>query len=467
MDDTGDARRPPDEDVGDGSPPDALSGETDDLAEVPEGVRASWRAMRQEWLELRRGGWDAGGLLPLLTAVLPEVQQRLADGQALGVLLVGVQNLSQIEEAFGWESADALLARVTDLARQFGAAGAPTGTVLAREGPFGEEVVLLVPFAGGGAPGVTELTGLSGALHAAVEAGLEGRDILRGARVATGHAVLFRNPARRLERSVARAVHSARTMLRGEGEQARLERALDLAGIIDRANLTVAYQPIVTLADRSILGYEALCRGPRGTPFEVADFLFASSHELELAHELDHACRQLILARRPPWPAGRLLFINVLPEALVSGLATPQRLLEALAGSSIGPRQIVLEMLERGRVTDWGLFRARLAAFREAGFQVAVDDVGTGVSSLRLVPEVVPDFLKVDLSLVRGIHRSRAQQGVLVTLVELAARVGAEVICEGIEEAEELDVIESLGAHHGQGFLLARPAEVPLDELPG
>ena len=144
----------------------------------------------------------------------------------------------------------------------------------------------------------------------------------------------------------------------------------------------------------------------------------------------------------------------------------PERLLEALQGSGISPRQVVLEMLERGRVSDWKVFRKRLGTFRDAGFQLACDDVGTGVSSLRLVPEVEPDFLKVDLSLVRGVHESRAQQGVLITLVEMAARVGAEVICEGIEVQEELDVIESLGVRYGQGFLLARPAPLPIHDLP-
>jgi EAL domain-containing protein (putative c-di-GMP-specific phosphodiesterase class I) len=323
-----------------------------------------------------------------------------------------------------------------------------------------------VPFPGGDAPSVDELAALATALRRAVEGGLVAEsESLKGVpRIASGQAVLFRSPARRFERSVVRAVHAARTMMRGEDAHARLSRKLHLADIIDRAHLTVAYQPIVDIKARAIAGYEALCRGPQGTPFEVADFLFNSSHELELAHELDETCRRLILSRRPAWPEGRLLFVNVLPDAIASGLTTPDKLLESLSGF-LPPRQVVLEMLERGRVGDWKIFRKRLAAFREAGFQLACDDVGTGVSSLRLVPEVEPDFLKVDLSLVRGVHESRAQQGVLVTLVELAARVGAEVICEGIEEQEELDVVESLGVRYAQGFLLARPAPVPRPEL--
>lgn len=437
-----------------------------DLGDVPAPVLDAYRALRADWLRLRQLGWDAEGLLPLLSSTLASVGASLGRGQALGVLLLGVENLAEVEETFGWEAADELLAAVADIAREFLEEGAPEGSVLAREGPFGEEVVLLVPFPGGDTPSVDELSALATALRRAVEQGVPAESLRGIPRIASGQAVLFRSPARRFERSVVRAVHAARTMMRGEDAHARLSRKLHLADIIDRAHLSVAYQPIVDLTSRSIAGYEALCRGPQGTPFEVADFLFSSSHELELAHELDEACRRLILSRRPDWPSSRLLFVNVLPDAIATGLTQPDALVELLRGSGISPRQVVLEMLERGRVNDWKAFRKRLAAFREAGFQLACDDVGTGVSSLRLVPEVEPDFLKVDLSLVRGIHESRAQQGVVVTLVELAARVGAEVICEGIEQPEELDVIESLGVRYGQGFLLARPAASPALELP-
>lgn len=434
-----------------------------DLGDVPPSVLDSYRALRSDWLRMRQLGWDAEGLLPLLSSTLGDIS--LSQGQALGVLLLGVENLSEVEETFGWEAADLLLANIGDLARSFLEEGAPEGSVLAREGPFGEEAVLLVPFPGDDAPSVDELAALATSLRLAVERGLPSGNLKGIPRIASGQAVLFRSPARRFERSVVRAVHSARTMMRGEDAHARLSRKLHLADIIDRAHLTVAYQPIVDLSRRRIAGYEALCRGPQGTPFEVADFLFNSSHELELAHELDEACRRLIFSRRPDWPEQRMLFVNVLPDAIATGLTVPERLLEMLDGSGLSPRQVVLEMLERGRVADWKVFRKRLGAFRDAGFQLACDDVGTGVSSLRLVPEVEPDFLKVDLSLVRGIHESRAQQGVVVTLVELAARVGAEVICEGIEDQAELDVIESLGVRYGQGFLLARPAATPLVDL--
>lgn len=453
--------RLPDDALPGAAPPGALT--DDELGQLPAPVFDSYRALRADWLRLRSLTWDEQGLLPLVGSVLGELRPRLASGQAIGVLLTGVENLPEIEETFGAEAADALLARVAELATQFARAQAPHGSVLAREGPFGEEVLLLVPFPDG-APSVGELSALGAALRQSVETGLQAEALSGTPRVAGGHSVLFVSAARRFERSVARAVHAARVMLRGHDEQARLSRKLDLADIIEHAMLRVSYQPIVDLARRQIFGYEALCRGPQG-PFEVADFLFAASHELELAHELDETCRHLILSSRPRWPEGRRLFVNMLPESIAAGLTTPEKLLASLEGSPLSPRQVVLEMLERGRVTDWRAFRARLSAFRDAGFQLAVDDVGTGASSLRLVPEVEPDFLKIDLSLVRGIHSSRAQQGVVLTLLELADRVGAEVICEGLEEQEELDAIESMGARFGQGFLLARPAAEPLPEL--
>lgn len=432
----------------------------EELPGLPSALRESYLALRADWLRLREMGWDEQGLLPVVSVVLPELRRRVHDGDCVAVVLVGVENVAQVEEVFGWESADALLARIADLARGWleerGSAG-----ILAREGPFGEEILLLHPCGTQEVPSVGELTGLSHGLMTAIEKGLRGDSPAEGgeARLAIGHSVFFANPARRFERSVVRAVHAARTMMRGEDEKARLRRKLDLADVIEHARLRVSYQPIVDVQKREIFGYEALCRGPAETPFEMADFMFAASHELELAHELDDACRKLILTRPIRLPAGRRLFVNVLPDAIVSGLATPSRLLDLLRVSGIDPRHVVLELIERGQVTDFASFRARLREFRHAGFQLAVDDVGTGFSSLRLVPEVEPDFIKVDLSLIRGIDLSRSKQGVLVTLADLAARVGADLVCEGIETEAELDVVESLGARFGQGFLLARPAD--------
>src|SRR5690606_1481406 len=100
-------------------------------------------------------------------------------------------------------------------------------------------------------------------------------------------------------------------------------------------------------------------------------------------------------------------------------------------------RDIVLEITERVAVTSWQSFRRHLADLRHSGFAVAIDDMGAGYSSLHTVAEIEPDYLKFDISLVRDIHLSPIKQDLLGSLVDLARKIDAKVIAEGVEKAEE------------------------------
>jgi len=118
----------------------------------------------------------------------------------------------------------------------------------------------------------------------------------------------------------------------------------------------------------------------------------------------------------------------------------------------------VIEISERHADERHGNLIERLHGFRGRGFGIALDDVGTGKLTRETVERASPDFLKLDGSLVHDIHENLVQQEILATLIRLAHSIGAEVVAEGVESAEEADVLRRAGARFGQGYLFAAPA---------
>jgi EAL domain-containing protein (putative c-di-GMP-specific phosphodiesterase class I) len=125
------------------------------------------------------------------------------------------------------------------------------------------------------------------------------------------------------------------------------------------------------------------------------------------------------------------------------------------------PGDIVIEITERVAITAWQDFRRSVAALRLIGFQIALDDMGAGYSSLQSVAEVQPDYLKVDLSLIRDLHKSPIKRSLLQSLLTIATSIGAQVIAEGVEKAEECQVLRDMNVTFAQGFFFARPTVDP------
>jgi len=130
-----------------------------------------------------------------------------------------------------------------------------------------------------------------------------------------------------------------------------------------------------------------------------------------------------------------------------------------LAGRS---RQIVIEVTEHAEIHDYAAVRAAVARLGPT-VSLAVDDAGAGFASLRHVVELRPQFLKLDLSLVRHVDRDLTRQAMIAGLSHFAKRSGSEVIAEGIEEQTELEMLRELGVSFGQGYLLGRPEPLPVD----
>ena len=240
-------------------------------------------------------------------------------------------------------------------------------------------------------------------------------------------------------------------------EATGLERRVATARI--RAALAggfdLVYQPIVDLAGGGVLGYEALARFD-GAVQRRPDEWFEEAWLVGLGVDLELAAVRRAVAVFGQIPAPAYLAVNVSPETLLS-----PDIPAALAGAT--PERLVLEITEHARVLDYAPVRERIDALRAQGYRVAIDDLGTGHAGVNHLLQFQPDVLKIDLSVVQGVRRDPLRRAIAATFATLAASIGASIVAEGIETAEDRDALEILGLTAGQGYHLARPG--PLAEV--
>jgi EAL domain-containing protein (putative c-di-GMP-specific phosphodiesterase class I) len=134
-----------------------------------------------------------------------------------------------------------------------------------------------------------------------------------------------------------------------------------------------------------------------------------------------------------------------------------KHLIRSLERACITPNRIVIEITEKLVISNLSLFQEAMSYFTDLGMSFAVDDVGSGYSGLETIGKLKPSYLKIDMSLVRGVHTSMINREMLKAIASLGRGIGAKVIAEGIEVPEELKTIQSLGVDYGQGYLLGRP----------
>jgi EAL domain-containing protein (putative c-di-GMP-specific phosphodiesterase class I) len=209
------------------------------------------------------------------------------------------------------------------------------------------------------------------------------------------------------------------------------------------------------------LGMEGLIRPVPPAPFANPATLFAAARAGEHLLELDLSCIETIVAGAAALPADQFLAVNVSPATVEAPAFTAPALLSILARHSFPPERLVIELTEREPIDDLDAVRVTLEACRHAGIRVAADDVGAGNAGLRLLSELHFDIIKVDLGLVQRSATSAASSAVIESVVGLAARTGALVVGEGVEETAQLAKLGALGVNAAQGYLLGRPEPMP------
>ena len=228
----------------------------------------------------------------------------------------------------------------------------------------------------------------------------------------------------------------------------RLRRGRESVAAIIRAQaFRAAFQPVVDITTGVRIGYEALTRFATGTP---PDVVFAKARAAGLEAELELATLAAAISAAAVLPKDAWLSLNVSPS-LVTGGPALGRLLRKVG------RPVVLEITEHVPVDDYPAVRTAIARLRPK-VRVAIDDAGSGIANFHHIVELRPDFVKLDITLVRGIDIDLTRQALVVGLLQFAAESGSQTIAEGVETEEELATLRRLGVSLVQGYLLGRPA---------
>ena len=227
--------------------------------------------------------------------------------------------------------------------------------------------------------------------------------------------------------------------------------------IIDNEEIYPVYQPIVSLKDGKVVAYEALSRIAIEDPSINIMQLFEGASTLGRLWELEKLCRTEAIKNATSKPKGVKLFINIDGNLLQDKSFQGGFTKEKLAKYSLCASDIVFEVTERSDFDDYERIKKLLKHYESQGYEVALDDLGSGYSGLNRLQHIKPRYVKIDYELIHDIHKEKSKRALVRMLVHYCETMGYELIAEGIEKDEELECLINNGVLLGQGFLLGRP----------
>lgn len=241
-----------------------------------------------------------------------------------------------------------------------------------------------------------------------------------------------------------------------------MSHTLNIESLIHNRQIITHFQPLVSIRQGAVIGYEALSRGTVGSSDLIIppDTLFTLASLRGLSLKLDRACREKAFTHFAPLHEKRkelLLFVNV-DASLLTETVVGSGHIETLANTlGISPSNVVIEIIE-SQVQDTTALMRFINRHRALGFLIALDDVGAGHSNLERIASIKPEVIKIDRFLISNIHTEFYKQEVVNSLTSLARRIGAMTVAEGVEREEEAVYLMGAGADVLQGYLFARPA---------
>lgn len=372
---------------------------------------------------------------------------------SLGLIYLDIKNCSQMEQKCGKEACQKLLAAVkqimTNLENE-----EPFGICAHRM--FGDDLLVLIRMESGA--GEAHLRCLAHNIYQRFKTSMAHQaKWAEPVDFHVGVSLLDSGAEKALEHllyeAVKKAVSEAKKATNAEQQKLQTEFRHILAG----QHLTAHYQPIVSLLDKKIYGYEALARGPQTSYFATPHRLWEFAEKENQLYALEKLARQKAIegfsASDPNWK----LFINLNANVIHDPQFTPGQTLAFLKKRGLTPQQVVFEITERQSIDDYASFKKVLSHYRKQGYRIAIDDAGAGYSSLQAIAELRPDYIKIDRSIIHKVDGHSVKAILLETLAGFARKIGCHLIAEGIETQEELQVVTKLGIPFGQGYWLGRP----------
>jgi EAL domain-containing protein (putative c-di-GMP-specific phosphodiesterase class I) len=242
-----------------------------------------------------------------------------------------------------------------------------------------------------------------------------------------------------------------------------LEESEWLLDLLAEGRLTALFQPIVHAEDPwRVFAYEALLRGiDADGSYIPPNRVFQGARAAGLLFQLDLAARRTAITTAVSKGVRENIFVNFAPTAIYDPATCLKTTVDAIDDGGIAHDRVVFEVVESEKTIDADHLSRILSRYRDAGFRVALDDVGAGYSSLNMIHRLRPDFIKLDMDLIRGVHLDPYKALIAMKILEISAGLGIATIVEGIEEEEELLWAREHGATFAQGYHIARPAAEP------
>jgi len=390
--------------------------------------------------------------------LLSKISASLEGGKCVVLFYFDIARFHEIEQGSGLEIAQYIMKLFNDtLAHGLKNLYKKNIKILAAEGLWGDDVIVITETIQ--APTLTTLEYLSTAYRKQIKESMN-REFLRltgrEMDVNIGYAIIA-DDARSMEVQLYNATKRAFGIAKGFISMQSVKYLPEFKEILAQKKLHSVYQPIISINSAAVLGWEALIRGPENSYFQKPDTIFSFAEAEGLLFPLEKICRESAFNNLGELGPDQKIFVNVHPDTVNDPTFTQGETMRIIQNLHIKPKNVVFEITERHCIKDFLSFNRTLTHYRDQGFLVAVDDVGSGFSTLQSIAEIRPDYIKIDMSLVRGIHKDGVKTALVETFVTFAEKIGCEIIAEGIEEEAELALLTRIGVHYGQGYFFGRP----------
>jgi EAL domain-containing protein (putative c-di-GMP-specific phosphodiesterase class I) len=402
-------------------------------------------------------------IVPPFREVQPRLAEFFRETGALGVVLVDLSQLARIERGFGVTAFRTLRSQLDSLLGEAKAHVREDDVLTHDERETDQYLFFLTgqrktknPFA------AVDLQRLCDRIETFVSprvARLTTPYLRERPTAGVGYGFVLWSPLETEERQIRRLIEEAQSSSELRKRLKERDQKEALIEIIHNRSLWSAFQPIMQIETRDVLGYEALARGPKGSAFEYPGALFGTAARFDIVDELERACRRQAFADWEKVGSPVRLFVNTVPSTVRDVSFLGRGVLDYL-GPKLSPSMVTLEITEGQVIENLNLYREAMHAFLDLGFTFAIDDVGAGYSGLETIANIGASYLKIDMGLVRNIHERKVSQQVVKAILDMGAAVGANVIGEGIETQEEADTLRALGLRYVQGYFYGRPADL-------
>lgn len=249
-------------------------------------------------------------------------------------------------------------------------------------------------------------------------------------------------------------------MLREHYVELGCSQCLEGAGL--DFDFSFAFQPIVDSRTRSVFSHEALVRGPAGEPAGSVLGRLVDSNR----YRFDQACRVKIIQLAATLKLDTFLNINFYPNAVYKPELCIRTTLQAALTYSFPIERIMFEVTEEEKIRDQSHLLNIFETYQRLGFLTAIDDFGAGYAGLNLLSAFQPNFIKLDMALVRDVHKRKSSQVIIKGMTGVCRDLDIELIAEGVESRDEYHWLASAGIHRFQGFYFSRPEFESLPVVP-